>query len=110
MRKLVLGLMAAALVASVAYAQEEKASPPPADDGVVVRGQIERPVPAPPGDPRTSAQRMEDIRAWDRCVNHAQNIGDQDPTRYQAESPEELCRRTLGMADREALPATRNVP
>lgn len=109
MRKLLLAALGACAISFAAYAQqEESAAPPPDDGGVVVRGAIDRPVPAPPGDPRTQAQRMRDIRAWDRCVTQAQSAGDTDPMRYQAESPEELCSRSLGMAERTAVPAAAN--
>jgi hypothetical protein len=47
---------------------------------------------------------MADIRAWDRCILRAQaQMTDGQPGRLQ-ESPEELCRRALGMAEREAIP------
>ncbi|MGE0829915.1 MAG: hypothetical protein AB7O04_11255 [Hyphomonadaceae bacterium] len=96
--------------ASVALAQESQTGQSQAaqsggDDDLVVRGQVDRQIPLPPGDPRTDAQRMRDIRAWDRCVLRAQSAADTDPTRYQAESPEELCASSLGMADRLSLPA-----
>lgn len=77
--------------------------PPPAPGTIVVPGDRE-PTPLPPGDPRTVDQRMTDIRAWDRCVMRAQaQMTDGQPGRLQ-DSPEEVCRRALGMADREAIP------
>lgn len=74
---------------------------------IVVPGQVERQVPAPAGDPRSTAERMADIRAWDRCVMQVQGRGDGDPTRPQLDTPEELCRSELGMASRTAVPASR---
>jgi hypothetical protein len=77
--------------------------PPPAPGTIVVPGARE-PTPLPPGDPRTTDQRMADIRAWDRCVMRAQaQMTEGQPGRLQ-DSPEEVCRRALGMADREAIP------
>ncbi len=79
----------------------DPAPPPEAGDpdDIRVPGQNE-PTPLPPGDPRTGDQRMADIRAWDRCVMRAQaQMTDGQPGRLQ-ESPEELCRRALGMRDR----------
>lgn len=115
MRMLLMGALAAFALstayAQTAHAQDEPVAAPSPESrpgDVVVRGAIERPVPTPPGDPRTDAQRMQDVRAWDRCVMQAQSAADTDPTRYQADSPEELCRRNLGMADRTALPVRRN--
>lgn len=86
------------------------ATPPPrrpnGDDEVIVRGQQERQVQAPPGDPRSVSQRMQDIRAWDQCVMHAQNV-QSDPTRPSFDTPEDICRRSLGMHDRTAVPDSR---
>lgn len=74
---------------------------------IVVPGQVERQVPAPQGDPRTVAERMADIRAWDRCVMQVQGQASGDPMRPQLDSPEEVCREDLGMANRTAVPNSR---
>ena len=74
---------------------------------VVVPGMRERQVPAPGGDPRSTAERMQDIAAWDRCVMRVQSAFESDPMRPQLESPEEYCRQSLGMADRDAIPISR---
>lgn len=96
-------------------AAENVAAPPAAprpaprsgEDEIVVPGQTERQVPAPNGDPRNIIERMEDIRAWDRCVMSEQGAFDGDPMRPRLDTPEELCRRSLGMADRDAIPESR---
>jgi hypothetical protein len=107
MRFLVSCLLSALMLSS-AYAQERiSTQPEPDDDEITVTGRVERPVPAPPGDPRTDAQRMRDIRSWDRCVTRAQSIADVDPMKYQPLSPEEYCSRRLGMADRLGVPISR---
>lgn len=74
---------------------------------IVVPGQVERQVPVPDGDPRSTAERMADIRAWDRCVMQVQGQASADPMRPQLEMPEDFCREELGMADRTAVPARR---
>ena len=74
---------------------------------IVVPGQVERQVQAPDGDPRSNAERMADIRAWDRCVMRIQGAGGDDPTRPQLDTPEEVCRGELGMASRTAVPNSR---
>jgi hypothetical protein len=79
----------------------------PSGGDIVVPGQVERQVEAPDGDPRSAGERMADIRAWDRCVMQVQGQGAGDPLRPQLESPEEVCRDELGMANRTALPASR---
>ena len=108
MRLVIAGLLLSAAAFSAAYAQERiPTKPAPQPGEVVVRGRVQRPVPPPPGDSRTDAQRMRDVRAWDRCVTRAQSFGDDDPMRYQAQSPEEYCRQQLGMADRLAVPISR---
>lgn len=95
---------AMALASAAALAQD--APPASANDEIVVPGQVEVPAPTPPGDPRTRAQRMRDIRAWDRCLIRAQAVADSDPTRFQAETPEDYCRESLGMAHRTAVPVS----
>jgi hypothetical protein len=79
------------------------------DDGdtIVVPGQRETQVPPPGGDPRSVAERAEDVRAWDRCVMSAQGAFESDPMRPQLDSPEEYCRNSLGMASRTAMPESR---
>jgi hypothetical protein len=94
--------------ASVASAPQTRATPNPDDNGAVVRGQVERQVPAPGGDPRSTAERMQDINAWDRCVTHVQAAYERDPMRPQLQSPEEYCAQSLGMTNREAVPASRS--
>ena len=81
-------------------------NPNPQDDEVVVPGQRERQI-TPPGDPRSTSERMEDIRAWDRCVMTVQNAYERDPMRPQLDSPEQYCSRSLGMANRDAIPMSR---
>jgi hypothetical protein len=61
----------------------------------------------PGGDPRSNAERMQDIRAWDRCVMGVQSAAEADPLRPQLETPEEYCRQSLGMADRTSVPVSR---
>ena len=80
---------------------------PRGDNEIIVPGQVERQVPAPQGDPRSMSQRMEDVRAWDRCVTEVQSAFESDPMRPQLDTPEEYCRRSLGMADRLSVPASR---
>ena len=94
---------AAAAPTVTASAQEE------GDDGdtIVVPGQRETQVPAPGGDPRSTSQRMEDVRAWDQCVTAAQSAFESDPMSPQLDSPEEYCRNSLGMTERTAVPASR---
>jgi hypothetical protein len=62
----------------------------------------------PTGDVRTASERADDIAAWDRCVVRAQgafeNPGAANPV---SASPEEYCRRRLGMASRTATPQNR---
>lgn len=77
------------------------------DDTVVVPGVRERQVQPPNGDPRSNAERMEDIRAWDQCVMRVQGAAEANPMRPQLDTPEDYCRQSLGMSDRTALPASR---
>lgn len=74
---------------------------------IVVPGQVERQVPVPEGDPRSAGERMADIRAWDRCVMQVQGQAASDPMRPALETPEDVCRNDLGMANRTAVPASR---
>lgn len=79
-----------------------------ANDGdIVVPGQRESQVPPPGGDPRSTGERVEDIRRWDTCVMQVQNAFDRDPMRPQLTSPEEYCSETLGMSSRTAVPDSR---
>ena len=97
----------AAPTVSVATPQPQPAQTEEGDSGdIVVPGERERQVP-PPGDPRTNAQRIEDIRRWDTCVMQVQNAFDADPMRPQLQTPEEYCRQTLGMTSRTAVPDSR---
>jgi hypothetical protein len=77
------------------------------DDTVVVPGQVERQVEPPQGDPRSVAERMQDINSWDRCVTNVQSVYERDPMRPQLQSPEEYCAQSLGMANRGAIPVSR---
>lgn len=81
-------------------------NPDPDEDEVVVPGQRERQI-TPPGDPRSTSERMEDISAWDRCVMTVQNAYESDPMRPQLDSPEQYCSRSLGMTNRDAVPISR---
>lgn len=74
---------------------------------IVVPGQREQQVQPPAGDPRSMSQRMEDVRAWDRCVMEVQSAFESDPMRPQLDTPEDYCRRSLGMASRLAVPESR---
>ncbi|MBC7767838.1 MAG: hypothetical protein H7124_03555, partial [Phycisphaerales bacterium] len=103
--------------ASAPVAAAQVAAPPPAaptrnasreaDDAIVVPGQREQQVRPPGGDPRSTSQRVEDVRAWDRCVMDVQSAFESDPMRPQMTSPEEYCRQSLGMNDRLAMPESR---
>ncbi len=77
------------------------------DRDIIVRSGRETQVPPPAGDPRSMSQRMEDVRAWDQCVTAVQSAFDSDPMRPQLETPEEYCSRSLGMAERTAVPLSR---
>lgn len=79
----------------------------PANDDIVVPGVQERQVPPPAGDPRSVAERMQDINAWDRCVSRVQAAFETDPTRPQLNSPEDVCSQSLGMASRTSVPDSR---
>lgn len=79
----------------------------PSDGSIVVPGGPERQVPPPSGDPRSIAERMEDVRAWDQCVTAVQAAFEADPMRPQLETPEDYCSRSLGMANRTAVPEGR---
>lgn len=76
-------------------------------DDVVVPGVRERQVPAPGGDPRSNAERMQDIRAWDQCVMRVQGAAEADPLRPQLVTPEDYCSQSLGMANRTSIPQSR---
>jgi hypothetical protein len=91
-------------VASGVTVPVEAPPPPPADDEVVVPGVVEEPVAPPPGDVRSAAQRMRDIRAWDRCVLRMQARTEDQPSRPTLETPEEICSRQLRMSSRTAVP------
>lgn len=83
----------------------------PADDNnIVVQGQARAQAIAPDGDPRSVDQRRADMRSWDQCVMQVQSAFDADPMRPQLTTPEEYCATSLGMADRNAVPAGRRRP
>lgn len=97
---------------SVAAPEVAAPEPTPAptrreDNEIIVPGAVERQVPAPGGDPRSRAQRMEDVRRWDQCVMEVQSAFEADPMRPQLDQPEDYCSRALGMADRLAVPESR---
>lgn len=77
------------------------------DDEIVVESTRESQVPPPEGDPRSSSERMRDIRAWDQCVSRAQSRAESDPMRPSLDTPEELCTEALGMASRTSVPDSR---
>lgn len=90
-----------------AAAPAERPTPATGDEEVIVPGQREQQVRPPNGDPRSVAQRREDVRNWDTCVLEAQGGRESDPTRPDLTSPEDYCSRALGMADRTAVPEWR---
>jgi hypothetical protein len=77
------------------------------DATVVVPGVRERQVQPPNGDPRSSAERMQDIRAWDQCVMRVQSAAEADPMSPQLDTPEDYCSQSLGMSNRTAIPQSR---
>jgi len=77
------------------------------DDAIVVPGQRDVQVQPPGGDPRSNAERREDVRAWDQCVIGVQSAYESDPMRPELTSPEEYCRQSLGMNNRTAVPESR---
>jgi hypothetical protein len=93
--------------------EDEEAAPVPVDTArrsgsdIIVPGVRERQVQPPRGDPRSTSERMEDIRAWDQCVTRVQAAFESDPMSPQLDSPEEYCSQSLGMADRDAIPISR---
>jgi len=92
---------------SVAAPAADRPPPRNSDDEVVVPGTIQRQLPPPNGDPRTEDERMQDINSWDRCVTHVQSAFESDPMRPQLTTPEEYCSQSLGMANRTAVPISR---
>lgn len=95
-------------VAAPSVAAPAADRPPPRrgnDDDVVVQGAARQIT--PPGDPRTASERMQDINSWDRCVSHVQAAFESDPMRPQLQTPEEYCSQSLGMANRDAIPISR---
>lgn len=96
-------------------AASQVAAPPPSrptrtstdDSTIVVPGQRETQVRPPNGDPRSNAERMEDIRAWDQCITASQAAFESDPMSPQLDTPEDYCRRSLGMANRTSMPISR---
>jgi hypothetical protein len=100
----------APVVAPEAGAPAAAAATTPATGGgdeIVVPGGPELQVPPPAGDPRSMAERMEDIRAWDQCVTAVQAAYESDPMRPQLDTPEDYCSRSLGMTGRTAVPESR---
>lgn len=87
--------------------QEEAIRQEEEEEGaIVVPGQRDVQV-QPSGDPRSVAERMRDVRAWDQCIMSSQSAFESDPMSPQLDSPEEYCSRNLGMASRTAVPASR---
>jgi hypothetical protein len=82
--------------------------PPPRDPGdVVVHGSVpEQQVEPPNGDPRSIAERREDIRNWDHCVMQVM-ARQGDPNQVETDSPEDICSRQLGQSSRNAVPQSR---
>ncbi len=94
----------------VAFELAPAAAPAPRrsdEDEIVIPGQSQRQIPAPDGDPRSRLERREDVRAWDRCVTDVQGAFESDPMGPQLQSPEEVCRASLGMTGRGAVPESR---
>lgn len=106
---------APAAEAAPPVAAPDISAPPPrprprasaSDDEIIVPGGRETQVPPPGGDPRSTEERIRDIRAWDQCVMGVQSSFESDPMSPQLETPEDYCSRTLGMADRLAVPFSR---
>jgi hypothetical protein len=98
---------------TAAPAVEEEEAPVAVDTArrsgsdIIVPGVRERQVQPPRGDPRSTSERMEDIRAWDQCVTRVQAAFESDPMSPQLDSPEEYCSQSLGMAERDAVPLSR---
>src|SRR5262245_20767869 len=67
-------------------ASAEDAEPEEDDSTIVVPGQREMQVQPPAGDPRSVAERMEDVRAWDRCITRSQSAAEGDPMRPQLDT------------------------
>lgn len=63
----------------------------------------------PDGDPRNAQERRRDAATYDRCILRAQRRHSDEPGTANpvADTPEEMCRRALGMTDRDSVPATR---
>ncbi len=88
------------------------APPPPArsdDDADVTVQAPARQVQAPRGDPRSVSEQREDIQNWDHCVMQVQQTYASDPLEPETETPEEVCQRQLGQANRTAVPTSRLV-
>ncbi|MFT3728776.1 MAG: hypothetical protein QM759_13210 [Terricaulis sp.] len=82
--------------------------PTPQDpNDVIVHGSTpEQQVRPPNGDPRSLAERREDIQNWDHCVMQVM-AQQSDPNQVETQSPEDVCSRRLGQASRNALPQSR---
>lgn len=82
-------------------------TPPRDPSDVVVHGSVpEQQVQPPNGDPRSIAERREDIRNWDHCVMQAM-AQQSDPNQLEMDSPEDICSRRLGQSSRNAVPQSR---
>jgi len=60
----------------------------------------------PNGDPRSIAERREDIQNWDHCVMQAM-AQQSDPNRPTVDTPEDICAQRLGQSSRNAVPQSR---
>jgi len=98
---------------SIAAPSLSVAPPPPqprADDNADVTVQAPaRQVQAPRGDPRSVSERREDVQRWDTCVMQVQQTYASDPLEPETETPEEVCQRQLGQANRNSVPTSRLV-
>jgi hypothetical protein len=83
--------------------------PPPANNEDVTVVAPARQIEPPHGDPRSVAERREDIQIWDHCVLQVQQTYAADPLEPETETPEDICRRQLGQANRTAVPTSRLV-
>lgn len=97
-------------VAAPNVAVERPPAPPERDPNeVTVQGAApEQQVRAPNGDPRSLAERREDIRNWDHCVMGVMGQHN-DPNQVQTDSPEDVCSQRLGQSSRNAVPRSRIV-
>lgn len=73
----------------------------------VLAPEVERPAPPTLGDPRTPTEIMNARRAWNRCIARADSAArNSSPSQVSIDSPEEICRRSLGMDGPGDIPAS----